>query len=131
MERALPSEVVEEELNKRLRSVGCVDPHGFGSAHPAIRLSGEATGGPMSSQQDGKPVDPHDHARRGLSRMIPGRDFRSRAWGRMIVPIQSLVVVGLGVLVAWVVVVKMRIHGDAVAVACLLIPMLVVLIPAL
>ena len=46
---------------------------------------------------------------------------------KLVLIIEILAILGLGVLTAWVVVDELRIHGGAVAVACLVIPLLVAL----
>jgi hypothetical protein len=69
-----------------------------------------------------------DQPRPDSNRVIPWGSFRSWDLGKLIVPIQILLVTGLGVLTAWIVVVEMGIHGSAVAVFCLITPLLVVLV---
>jgi hypothetical protein len=45
----------------------------------------------------------------------------------LLLAVKILLTIGLGILITWIVVVGMGIHGDAIAIACLLIPPLVVL----
>jgi hypothetical protein len=74
---------------------------------------------------------PHVARRDRLTRRLDrlGRTAR-RSAGRLdelIVVVEIVVTIGLGILTMWVVVVAMGIRGDAVAIACLVIPPLVAL----
>jgi hypothetical protein len=70
---------------------------------------------------------PRDKTPGGRLRRIRQVALESGNLQKLAVVIAILAVLGLGVLIAWVVVDELGIHGGAVAVACLVIPLLVAL----